>query len=179
MPQHLPSSFPTGTLPPLSFWCLSTAHPTSIPEPGPHSRATGAITRCPGGPGRPATGLGAVPWLTQQHPFLTGAAEDRRRGAPIGTSSGHYPPSVQYHPSFRSSQEPAPSLTPSLDPGPAPPLSPACSPFATVVQQEGQPRLSQVLAHQAGAFREGQAVRVLEKKPRRAAASWVQGEEAT
>lgn len=101
----------------------------------------------------------------------------RGQKASISTSSGQYTPSVQYHPSSRSSQEPVPSLTPVLDPGPAPPLSPACSPFATVVHQEGQPRLSQVLAHQAGAFREGQAARVLEKKPRRAAASWVQGEE--
>lgn len=106
----------------------------------------------------------------------TEGAEDP--SAPAG--SGQYPPSTRCRPSSsRPSCDPAPSLTPVLAPDLAPPLGPACSPLAAVVQQEGQPGLSQVLARQAGAFREGQAVRVLEEKPRRAAASCVRGEEVT
>lgn len=154
--------------PRLFHFCRS-----STPEPGPHSRATGAITSSPGGPGRPATGLGAGPWLAQQCPLLTYAAENRREGNPSAPGASlHSAPSLDPEPS----SGPAPAPTPVLNPGLAPPLRVACSPLAAVVQQEGQSGLHQLLAHQAGAFREGQTVRVLEEEPRRAAASWVQGE---
>lgn len=147
--------------------------PGVTPEPSPHSGATGAITSSPGGPGRPAAGLGADPWLTQQDPLLTYAAENRGKR----TRQHQEPLAIQRHLSIQSpplAQPPSP--TPVLSPAPA--LRVARSPLAAVVQQEGQPGLHQLLAHQAGAFREGQAVIVLEEEPRRAAASWVQAKVA-
>lgn len=157
---------PALILSPLFLSCSS-----STPEPGPHSRATRAITSSPGGPGRPATGLGAGPWLTQQNPLLTCAAENGRGRIHQHQEPLHSAPSLDPEPS----PGPAPSPTPVLNRGVAPPLSVARSPLAAVVQQEGQPGLHQLLAHQAEAFREGQTVRVLEEEPRRASASWVQG----
>lgn len=101
---------PALILPPHLFHsCCS-----STPEPGPHARATGAITSSPGGPGRPATGLGASPWLTQQCPLLTYAAENRR-----GRTHQHQESlSIQYHLLIQSpplAQHPLPPQYSTLD----------------------------------------------------------------
>lgn len=78
----------------LSPHLFQSCH-SSTPEPGPHSRATGVITSGPWGPGRPATGLGAGRWLTQQYPTLTYAAENRRGRIHSAPSLVQSPPLAQ------------------------------------------------------------------------------------